>query len=160
MRRKTSPTTIAHRNIKGATGRRPPRVSKVGTPPAKGAETSHGATVRNVPGTRSEARRSVTLDNLDPWPCVTRMLGYYVCRQHGAHGHDSGVPVSRLQLLSHSSTATATMTLLPHVRRSRRPGGLRPAAHVPRRRLRLMRLPNLSKLHVHPCHYGAVVHPA
>ena len=23
-----------------------------------------------------------------------------------------------------------------------------------------MRLPNLSKLHVHPCHYGAVVHPA
>ena len=43
----------------------------------------------------------------------------------------------------------------PCVRRSRRPGGLRPAAHVPRRRLRLMRLPNLSKLHVHPCHYGA-----
>ena len=28
----------------------------------------------------------------------------------------------------------------PCVRRSRRPGGLRPAAHVPRRRLRLMRL--------------------
>ena len=27
-------------------------------------------------------------------------------------------------------------------------------------RLRLMRLPNLTKLHVHPCHYGAVVHPA
>ena len=26
--------------------------------------------------------------------------------------------------------------------------------------LRLMRLPNLTKLHVHPCHYGAVVHPA
>ncbi len=36
--------------------------------------------------------------------------------------------------------------------------GLR--AHVPRRRLRLMRLPSLTKLHVHPCHYGAVVHPA
>ena len=48
----------------------------------------------------------------------------------------------------------------PCVRRSRRPGGLRPAAHVPRRRRRLMRLPNLTKLHVHPCHYGAVVHPA
>ena len=33
----------------------------------KMAETSRGATVRNVPGTRSEARRSersVTLDNL------------------------------------------------------------------------------------------------
>ena len=24
----------------------------------------------------------------------------------------------------------------------------------------VMRLPNLTKLHVHPCHYGAVVHPA
>ena len=48
----------------------------------------------------------------------------------------------------------------PCVRRSCRPGGLRPAAHVPRRRLRLMRLPNLTKRHVHPCHYGAVVHPA
>ena len=36
----------------------------------KMAETSRGATVRNVPGTRSEARRSersVTLDNLDLW---------------------------------------------------------------------------------------------
>ena len=33
-------------------------------------------------------------------------------------------------------------------------------SHVPRRRLQLMRLPNLTKLHVHPCHYGAVVHPA
>ena len=30
----------------------------------------------------------------------------------------------------------------------------------PRRRLRLMRLPSLTKLHVHPCHYGIVVHPA
>ena len=30
-------------------------------------------------------------------------------------------------------------------RRARRPGGLRPAAQVPRRRLRLMRLPNLTR---------------
>ena len=52
--------------------------------------------------------------------------------------------------------------LLPVKDRAARVGpvvyGLLLAFRAPRRRLRLMRLPNLTKLHVHPCHYGAVVH--
>ena len=56
--------------------------------------------------------------------------------------------------------APSTPRLVSGLRRSRRPGGLGPAAHVPSRRLRLMRLPNLTRLDVRRCHYGAVVHPA
>ena len=55
LRRKTSPTTIGHRNIKGPQGG--DQGFRSGDT-RKMAETSRGATVRNVPGTRSEARRS------------------------------------------------------------------------------------------------------
>ena len=56
---------------------------KWGTPPAKGAETSHGATVRNVPGTRSEARRSersVTFVTL-AWNQAVNVLFLFRTRQ-------------------------------------------------------------------------------
>ena len=76
------------------------------------------------------------------------------CAQHGQE-HSA----RRLPDPSSRSRPRRAVDPAPCVRRSRRPGGLRPAAHVPRRRLRLMRLPNLTKLHVHPCHYGAVTVP-
>ena len=65
-RRKTSPTTVAHQNIKRGANDNAAGRGKIRALAASYGRKP-GSTVRNVPGTRSEARRSersVTLGNL------------------------------------------------------------------------------------------------
>ena len=82
-------------------------------------------------------------------PSASQLASEVANARSGAQPSGSYVLTASLHPKSFSIAEAADSVLTVRV------GGLRPASRVPRQRLRLMRLLNLTKLHVHPCHKGA-----